>query len=272
MWIKQELFLLFMVTHPGRASRGIVSLLRLRSRMRETMGHFSSKPLTTKYRQDTQETSILPKTPLFPQPVRPLCHDHWLFIYLNQDDSYYHAFHSHRNGQWRSSGPPKPCISWFSCVHIYVCKNWDYYPHYFQHRRPVHFWKFKTYSAVFWCLVWRRLVWELTGFLCHFQRLFSRPRKLVQGFSSAGRRGLFVVFRQVMEIWLDNSFSWWAVACQKHHDHKRYSFFGKVFELLSSFGFTNCMKLNLKCIYTRNTTTLYGHSLYYVWKPAIFSV
>lgn len=68
MRIKQELILFFMVGHPGRASRGIVSLLRLRSRMRETMGHFSSKPLTTKYRQDTQETSILPKAPLFPSP------------------------------------------------------------------------------------------------------------------------------------------------------------------------------------------------------------
>lgn len=33
-----------MVGHPGRAFRGIVSLLRLRSRMRETMGHFSSNP------------------------------------------------------------------------------------------------------------------------------------------------------------------------------------------------------------------------------------
>lgn len=36
--------------------------------MRETMGHFSSKPLTTKYRQDTQETSFLPKAPLFSLP------------------------------------------------------------------------------------------------------------------------------------------------------------------------------------------------------------
>lgn len=71
MWMKQELFLCFMVGHPGRASRGIVSLLRLRSRMSETMGHFSSKPLTTKYRQDTQETSILPKAPLFALPRLP---------------------------------------------------------------------------------------------------------------------------------------------------------------------------------------------------------
>lgn len=66
MWIMWETRLCFMVDHPGQQSTGIVSLLGLRNRMRETMGHFSSKPLTTKYRQSTQETRKEPKAPLFP--------------------------------------------------------------------------------------------------------------------------------------------------------------------------------------------------------------
>lgn len=57
-------------------------------------GSFFFKPLTTKYRQDTQETSILPKALLFLQSARLLFHDHWWFIYLIQGDSYYHPIHS----------------------------------------------------------------------------------------------------------------------------------------------------------------------------------
>lgn len=114
MWVSRSLFYALWQVIPGRESRGIVSLLRLRSRKRETMVHFSSKPLTTKYRPDTQETSILPKAPLFLQAV---CHDH-CFIY-----SYYDHIHSPRNEQRRSSGPPKPLLFLiYLCAYLCVCK------------------------------------------------------------------------------------------------------------------------------------------------------
>jgi len=57
-------------------------------------GSFFLKPLTTKYRQHTQETTTLPKAPLFHSLSS---YDHRLFIFLTQGDSHYNHFHSPRN-------------------------------------------------------------------------------------------------------------------------------------------------------------------------------
>lgn len=45
-----------------------------RQEKRHTMGNFSSNPFTTKYRHDTQETSLLSKTLLFHQTASLLLH------------------------------------------------------------------------------------------------------------------------------------------------------------------------------------------------------
>lgn len=45
-----------------------------RQEKRDTMGNFSSNPFTTKYRQNTQETSLLSKTLLFHQTASLLLH------------------------------------------------------------------------------------------------------------------------------------------------------------------------------------------------------
>lgn len=45
-----------------------------RQEKRDTMGNFSSNPFATKYRQDTQETSLLSKTLLFHYTASLLLH------------------------------------------------------------------------------------------------------------------------------------------------------------------------------------------------------
>lgn len=45
-----------------------------RQEKRNTMGNFSSNPFTTKYRHDTQDTSLLSKTLLFHQKASRLLH------------------------------------------------------------------------------------------------------------------------------------------------------------------------------------------------------
>lgn len=97
MWMKREL-ILCLVGRLGeqrrRASRGIVSLLRLTSRMRNTMGHFSSNPSppsTGRRPVSSQRHHCLT------DPVCLLFHGRWRFIYFIQDDSYDHPIHSLRH-------------------------------------------------------------------------------------------------------------------------------------------------------------------------------
>lgn len=73
-------------------------------------GSFFLKPLTTKYRQ---ETDILPKAPLFCHPVCLLFHGHWRFICFMQDDSYSHLSLSlNSDGRYPFS---IPIFSTFKC-------------------------------------------------------------------------------------------------------------------------------------------------------------
>ncbi len=175
------------------------------------MDRFSSNPFTTKYRQDTQETSILPKAPLFPQPVCLLFHDHWLFIYFTPDDSYTTTPFIPSNKQWRSSGPLKHCISEFSSVKF--------------SQLAVHFWVCLHFIIYFLLMhVLKRICVRINSFSLPFPKvIFKAKEAWVRLFLSWMQRAV-CCFCQVMNIWHDNFLSWHAKACQKLHDHKRSDF------------------------------------------------
>lgn len=69
----------------------------LSCRMRTTMGYFSSKPLSTKYRQTSQKTSLPPKDPLFCSLSGNMTMTDKLFIYWWQHYNHYNPIHSTRN-------------------------------------------------------------------------------------------------------------------------------------------------------------------------------